>query len=287
MSKALAAPAFVATANLETIRIRAGRGAGQYWKDLISYREVLFFMAWRDVLVRYKQAAFGIAWALLRPLLTVAVFSIVFGRLGKFPSDGMPYPLLVFCGLLPWLFFAGASADASNSLLANQNLVSKVYFPRLHVPLAAVLASIVDFLFATLILFAMMAWYHVFPTWRLLSLPLFFAVAVLASCAIGVWFSALNVKYRDFRFILPVLIQVGMYASPVAFTARVVPPQWETLYWMNPMVGVIQGFRWAVFGEIVEFHWLPFLFSLALVVLLLVGGLLHFRSTEKTMADFL
>lgn len=270
---------------LETVRIRAGRSEGQYWKDLFSYREVLYVLAWRDVLVRYKQAAFGVAWAVIRPLITTLVFTLIFGRFGKFPADGAPYPLMVFVGLWPWHFFSGALLDASNSLVANQNLVSKVYFPRLLVPLASNAAATVDFLCSATILAGMMIWFGVVPTWRVIVLPLFFCVALATSAGCGFWLSALNVKYRDFRFIVPFLLQFGLYLSPVGFSAKVVPEKWMLLYSLNPMVGVIQGFRWALLGGESQIYWPGFGLALLLVAIIFAGGLTYFRRVERTLAD--
>ena len=265
--------------------IEAGRAERQYWKDLWRYRELLYFLAWRDILVRYKQTAIGIAWALIRPFLTMVVFTVVFGALAKLPSGGAPYPILVFSAMLPWQFFASALADCSNSLISNANLLSKVYFPRLIVPVSAVIVSFVDFMVSGMILLALMAWYNFVPSWRILTLPLFILIAFAAAMGVGLWMAALNVKYRDFRYIVPFLVQFGLYVSPVGFSSSIVPARWRLLYSLNPMVGVIDGFRWAILGGKTAFYPLGFILSLTLVVLLLTSGILYFRKVERTFAD--
>ncbi|OKH25546.1 phosphate ABC transporter permease [Hydrococcus rivularis NIES-593] len=265
--------------------IEAGRTERQYWKDLWRYRELFYFLAWRDILVRYKQTAIGIAWALIRPFLTMVVFSVVFGQLAKLPSDGAPYPILVFSAMLPWQFFANAISECSNSLIDNANLISKVYFPRLIVPTSAVMVSFVDFMISGMILLALMAWYNFIPSWRILTLPIFIAIAFAAAMGGGLWLSALNVQYRDFRYIVPFIVQFGLYISPVGFSSSIVPQQWRWLYSLNPMVGVIDGFRWAILGGGATIYWLGFLLSLGLVMLLLMSGIWYFRKTERTFAD--
>ena len=268
------------------IIIEAGRTEAQYWRDLWRYRELFYFLAWRDVLVRYKQTAIGIAWALLRPFLTMIVFTIVFGRLANLPSEGdAPYPILVFAAMLPWQFFANALTECSNSLITNANLLSKVYFPRLVVPTSAVIVSFVDFLISGIILLGLMAWFNAIPTWRILTLPLFIAIAIAASMGCGLWLAALNVQYRDFRYIVPFIVQFGLYISPVGFSSTIVPESWRLLYSLNPMVGVIDGFRWAIIGGNVQIFWSGFVCSLLLVGGLLTSGILYFRQMEKTFAD--
>lgn len=227
--------------------IEAGRTESQYWKDLWRYRELFYFLAWRDILVRYKQTVIGIAWALIRPFLTMIVFTIVFGTLAKLPSEA-PYPILVFAAMLPWQFFANALSECSNSLISNANLISKVYFPRLIVPTSAVIVSFVDFLISGMILLALMAWYNFVPSWRILTLPVFILIAFAAAMGGGLWLSALNMKYRDFRYIVPFIVQFGLYISLVGFSSSIVPEQWRLLYSLNPIVGVIDGFRWAILG---------------------------------------
>jgi lipopolysaccharide transport system permease protein len=265
--------------------IEAGRAEKQYWKDLWRYRELFYFLAWRDILVRYKQTAIGMAWALIRPFLTMVVFTVVFGNIAKLPSEGVPYPILVFAGMLPWQFFSTALSECSNSLITNANLISKVYFPRLIVPISAVIVSFVDFMVSGMILLGLMAWYNYIPTWRIVTLPLFIGIAFAASIGVGLWLAALNVEYRDFRYIVPFIVQFGLYISPVGFTSSLVPEQWRLLYSLNPMVGVIDGFRWAILGGESKLYLPGFMLSVGLVVLLLVSGIWYFRKMERTFAD--
>lgn len=269
----------------EELIIRAGQTERQYWRDLWRYRELFYFLAWRDILVRYKQTAIGVAWALIRPLLTMLVFTLVFGRLANLPSEGAPYPILVFAALLPWQFFANALSESSNSLIANANLISKVYFPRLVVPTSAVVVSLVDFGLSGIILLALMVWHQFAPTWRMVTLPLFVAIAFAAAMGVGLWLAALNVKYRDFRYVVPFIVQFGLYVSPVGFSSAIVPDRWRLLYSLNPMVGVIDGFRWAILGGDTQLYLAGFLLSSALVVGLLVTGVWYFRRVERTFAD--
>ncbi|NWF57772.1 MAG: ABC transporter permease [Fischerella sp.] len=266
--------------------IEAGRTERQYWRDLWKYRELFYFLAWRDILVRYKQTVIGMAWALIRPFLTMVVFTVVFGGLAKLPSPGnVPYPILVYSAMLPWQFFAGALTECSNSLISNANLLSKVYFPRLIVPTSAVIVSFVDFMISGMILLGLMAWYNFVPEWRILTLPLFILIAFAASMGVGLWLAALTVEYRDFRYIVPFIVQFGLYISPVGFSSTIVPPQWRLLYSLNPMVGVIDGFRWAILGGDSQIYLPGFALSLALVVLLLWSGIWYFRKMERTFAD--
>jgi lipopolysaccharide transport system permease protein len=265
--------------------IEAGRAETQYWKDLWVYRELFYFLAWRDILVRYKQTAIGIAWALIRPFLTMLVFTFVFGKLAKLPSPGVPYPILVFSAMLPWQFFANALSECSDSLITNANLISKIYFPRLIVPASAVIVSFVDFLISGIILLGLMAWYNFVPTWRILTLPLFVLIAFATAMGAGLWLAALNVKYRDFRYVVPFIVQFGLYISPVGFSSSLVPAQWRSLYFINPMVGVIDGFRWAILGGETQLYLPGFMISLGLVCLLLSSGIWYFRKTERTFAD--
>jgi lipopolysaccharide transport system permease protein len=265
--------------------IEAGRTETQYWKDLWRYRELFYFLAWRDILVRYKQTAIGMAWALIRPFLTMVVFTIVFGNLAKLPSEGTPYPILVFSALLPWQFFASALSECSNSLISNANLISKVYFPRLIVPASAIIVSFVDFLVSGMILLALMIWYNFVPSWRIITLPLFIGIAFAASMGAGLWLAALNVKYRDFRYIVPFVVQFGLYISPVGFSSSIVPVRWRLLYSLNPMVGVIDGFRWAILKVQSTIYWPGFVLSMVLVAFLFTSGVWYFRKTERTFAD--
>lgn len=270
--------------NQSELIIEAGRSNRHYWHDLWRYRELFYFLAWRDILVRYKQTTIGLAWALIRPLLTMIVFTLVFSKLAKLPSD-VPYPILVFAALLPWQFFANAFTDAGASLISNASMISKVYFPRLVVPTSAVIVSFVDFLISGVILIGLMLWYGFSPDWRIVTLPLFILVAFAAAMGAGLWIAALNVKYRDFRYIIPFVVQFGLYVSPVGFSSNIVPEQWRLLYSLNPMVGVIDGFRWAILGGNTQIYWPGFLLSLSLVSLLLITGIIYFRKTEQSFAD--
>jgi lipopolysaccharide transport system permease protein len=265
--------------------IEAGRTERNYWRDLWNYRELFYFLAWRDTLVRYKQTAIGVAWALIRPLLTMLVFTIVFGKIAKLPSDGVPYPILVFAAVLPWQFFASAFSEAGNSLVANSGMLSKIYFPRLIIPTSAVITSFIDFMVSAVILIALMIWYGQWPGWQILTLPLFTLLAFIAAMGCGIWIAALNVTYRDFAYVIPFMLQFGLYISPVGFASSIVPGQWRLLYSLNPMVSVIDGFRWAIIGGNSVLYLPGFLLSCAVIALLLVTGIAHFRRTEKTFAD--
>ncbi len=266
--------------------IEAGRTERQYWQDLWRYRELFYFLAWRDILVRYKQTMIGMAWALIRPFLTMVVFTVVFGKIAKLPTEGdTPYPILVFAAMLPWQFFANSLTECSNSLIGNANLISKVYFPRLIVPTSAVVVSFVDFLISGIILLGLMAWYDFAPSWRILTLPFFIAIAFAASMGAGLWLASLNVQYRDFRYIVPFIVQFGLYISPVGFSSNVVPGQWRLLYSLNPIVGVIDGFRWAILGGESNLYLPGFLLSLGFVAVFFFSGIWYFRKMERTFAD--
>jgi lipopolysaccharide transport system permease protein len=266
--------------------IEVGRTERHYWADLWRYRELFYFLAWRDILVRYKQTSVGIAWALVRPFLTMVAFTLVFGKLGKFPSEGAaPYPIMVFAAMLPWQFFANSLSESSNSLIGNANLISKVYFPRLIIPTSAVITSFVDFIISGVIMVGLMFWYQFYPGWRVITLPFFVAIAFASAMGVGLWLTALNVKYRDFRYIVPFIVQFGLYISPVGFSSSIVPERWRLLYSLNPMVGVIDGFRWAILGGNATIYWPSFILSNGLVLLFLVTGVWYFRRTEKTFAD--
>ncbi len=274
-------------ASKQKLVIEAGRTEKEYWKDIWRYRELFYFLAWRDILVRYKQTVIGIGWALIRPFLTMVVFTVVFGNLAKLPSEGAPYPILVFSAMLPWQFFSNSLSECSNSLISNANLISKIYFPRLVVPTSAVVVSFVDFMFSGMILLGLMAWYNFVPSWRILTLPLFIVIAFAASIGAGLWLCSLNVKYRDFRYIVPFIVQFGLYISPVGFSSTIVPEKWRLLYSLNPMVGVIDGFRWAILGGESKLYLPGFALSLVLVVLLFFSGIWYFRKTERTFADMI
>ncbi len=270
-----------------TLLIEAGRTELHYWKDLWRFRELFYFLSWRDILVRYKQTAIGIAWSVIRPLMTMIVFTVVFGKLAKLPSEGAPYPMLVYVAMLPWQFFANSLTESSNSLITNANMLSKVYFPRIIMPASAVIVSLVDFLISFVILVVLMIWYQFIPDWRIVTLPLFLFLALLASLGFGFWLAALNVKYRDFRYIVPFIVQFGLYVSPVGFSTNVVPEKWRLVYSLNPMVGVIDGFRWAILGGDIKIFWDGFFLSTGLVFLLFIGGVSYFRKTERYFADII
>lgn len=267
--------------------IEAGRTERHYWADLWRYRELFYFLAWRDILVRYKQTVIGVAWSVLRPVLTMAVFTVVFGQLAKLPTEGVPYPILVYAAMLPWQFFANAVSESSMSLVGNANLISKVYFPRLVIPASSIIVSAVDFLISFAILIILMVWYQFLPSWRMVTLPLFILMAFAVSFGFGLWITSLNVKYRDFRYIIPFIVQFGLYISPVGFSSTIIPEKWRLIYSINPMVGVIDGFRWAILGGASRLYWPGFLLSVGLVVLVLLSGIWYFRKTEKTFADII
>lgn len=269
----------------QEIVIKPGMGALHYWRDIWCYRELFFFLAWRDILVRYKQTAIGIVWSVIRPFMTMLVFTIVFSRLAKLPSNGVPYPIMVFAAMLPWQFFANSLSESSNSLIDNANLLSKVYFPRLIVPASSVIVSLVDFFISCSILAGIMLWYGFVPDFKILLLPFFLLLAFMVSFGVGLWFSALNVKFRDFRYVVPFLVQFGLYISPVGFSSAIVPDEWRFLYFFNPMVGVIDGFRWALLGDAFPVNWPGFWLSFFLMMLIFSSGVLYFRRMERTFAD--
>ena len=270
----------------DVIIIEPGRRELNYWQDLWRYRELFFVLAWRDIAVRYKQTVIGVAWALIRPFLTMVVFSVVFGRIANLPSDGnAPYPLLVFAGMVPWAFFSTSLADASNSLIGNSNLISKVYFPRLIIPVAAVVVAFIDLLIAFLLLVAILVWYEFLPDWRLVFLPIFVFLAAVASIGPALWLTGLNIKYRDFKYVVPFIVQLGLYVSPVGFSSLIIPEEWRFLYSLNPMVGVIDGFRWCILGGQSELYIPGLAGSAAMAALLFWFGLRRFRDTENSFAD--
>ncbi len=268
-----------------TLVIEAGRSEQRYWADLWRYRELFQFLAWRDILVRYKQTAIGVVWAILRPLLTMIVFTIVFQKLAKLPAVGAPYPVMVFAAMLPWQLFSSALVEASNSLVGNANLLSKVYFPRLIVPASAILTCLVDFAISFVLLLGLMAIYGLFPGWKIAVLPALVLLAIAASAGFGLWLAALNVRYRDVRYVVPFLVQLGLYVSPVGFSSSVVPERWRLLYSLNPMVGVIDGFRWSLLEGAPPPHATGVLLSVLITLTVLASGTWYFRRTERTLAD--
>lgn len=268
--------------------IEPGRREHHYWLELWRYRELFIVLAWRDLSVRYKQTIIGVAWALIRPVLTMVVFTIIFGRIAKLPSEGTaPYELMVFSGMLPWTFFSTGLAEASNSLINNANLVTKVYFPRLLVPTATIGVAFVDFLISFCILIVLMAWYKFLPGWEMALLPIFVLFAILASIGPSLWVTALNVKYRDFRYVIPFILQFGLYISPVGFSSNVVPQSWRLIYYINPMVGVIDGFRWCVLGGQNPLYLSGLGLSLSVAIFFLWLGISSFRKVERSFADLI
>jgi lipopolysaccharide transport system permease protein len=275
-------------AAFEELILEPGRADKNYWRDLWRYRELFYVLAARDLAVRYKQTAIGVIWAVLRPCLTMVIFTVLFSRIAKLPSEGhAPYALMVLAGMLPWTFFSTALGDASSSLVTNTNLVSKVYFPRLIIPTATIVVSFVDMMIGFGILVAMMAWYRFAPDLRILALPVFVLLAFLATLGPGLWITALNVKFRDFRYVIPFLVQLGLYVSPVGFSATVIPEKWRLVYALNPMVGVIDGFRWCILGGESPLDWRGLLVSIVVIAFFLWLGIRRFRRTEKSFADLI
>lgn len=271
-----------------TLIIEPGLADKNYWRDIWRYRELFLVLAWRDVAVRYKQTVIGLAWALIQPLATMTVFTVIFGKLANLPADGAaPYALMVYAGMLPWQLFATSLTGASGSLVGNANLISKVYFPRLIVPASAVVVAFIDFLVSFTILVCLMVWYQFLPSWQILALPLFVVMAFLASLGPGLWITALNVKYRDFRYVIPFFVQFGLYVSPVGFSSTLVPGQWRLLYSLNPVVGVIDGFRWAILGGESHLYLPGFALSWAVIAIFLWVGIRQFRKMEKRFADLI
>lgn len=268
--------------------IEAGLSERNYWRDLWRYRELFYFLAWRDILVRYKQTAVGVAWAVVRPFVTMLVFTVVFSRVAKLSAPGTaPYPLLVMAGMLPWQFFATALSESSSSLVGNSHLISKIYFPRLIIPAGSVITSFVDFLITLALMAAMMVWFQFVPDWRIFVLPLFMVLAFACAFGAGLWLCALNVEYRDFRYLIPFVVQFGLYLSPVGFDSSHISDRWHLLYSMNPMVGVIDGFRWSLLRAEVPVNMSSISISLTITVALCVTGIWYFRRTERTFADLI
>ncbi|HEU5164399.1 MAG TPA: ABC transporter permease [Chitinophagaceae bacterium] len=272
--------------------IEPGRAEKNYWKDLWRYRELFYILSWRDLKVRYKQTVIGVVWSVLRPLLTMMIFTFVFGKMANLkPPPGVDYAVLVFAGLLPWQFFAAGLTEASNSLVGNERLISKVYFPRMIIPAASVITSLVDFFISLVLMFALMIWYGTTPSFNLIFLPLFIIMAFFASFGVGLWLTALNVKYRDFKHVVPFLVQIGLYLSPVGFTSEkaslIIPEKFRILYYLNPMAGVIDGFRWCFFGEKTPLNWNGMLISFAVIIFFLLIGIRTFRKMERSFADLI
>jgi len=264
--------------------LESGRADKNYLKDLWRFRELFYILSWRDIKVRYKQTVLGAAWSIIRPLLTTIIFTVVFSKIAKLDNPGnAPYALMVFAGMLPWQFFSNALSESSNSLIGNANLITKVYFPRLIIPASSVITSLVDFAISFLILIVMMFWFHYIPSWHMLFLPVFIILAFLCAFGVGLYLTAVNVKYRDFRYIIPFIIQFGLYITPVGFSSAVIGEKWKLLYGLNPMVGVIDGFRWCILGD--PMNWNSFVFSSVVIVIFLIIGITYFRKMEKSFAD--
>jgi lipopolysaccharide transport system permease protein len=265
--------------------IEPNRPTIHYWRDVWIFRELFLFLVWRDILIRYKQTVVGVSWSIIRPLVTMLAFTVVFGLLAKLPSAGVPYPLLVFAAMLPWNFFANSLSEGAGSLVGNANLLTKVYFPRIIIPAASIIVSLVEFLISLVIMAGTMLWYGFQPDWRIIALPFFLFLVILPVAGAGLWLAALNVKYRDFRYLIPFMLQFGLYISPVGFASSIVPEQWRLLYSINPMVGVIDGFRWALLRGTIELYWPGLVLSTVLSMVLLITGLWFFRKTERILAD--
>lgn len=270
----------------EKLVIEPGRSAKNYWRDLWRYRDLFYFLAWRDTLVRYKQTIIGVAWAVIRPLLTMVVFTFIFNRVARLPApSSVPYVLLVMAAMLPWQFFASALTESSNSLIGNANLISKVYFPRLIVPAGAVITSLVDFLITCFLMAGLMLWYGFAPGWHLVALPLFVCLAFACALGAGLWLCALNVKYRDFRYVVPFIVQFGLYVSPVGFSSSIVPEEFRYVFSINPMVGVIEGFRWSLLRGMSPLDLKAVVLSVIVISAVCVSGVTYFRKMERTFAD--
>ena len=266
--------------------LEPGRAEKNYWRDLWRFRELFYFLAWRDILVRYKQTVIGVAWAILRPFLSMVVFTVVFGRIAKLPAPGsVPYSLLVMAAVLPWQFFATSLSEASNSLIGNTSLISKIYFPRLIIPAGSVITAFVDFLISLILIGLLMMWYGFIPDAKVFLLPVFILLAFDCSFGIGLWLSALNVEFRDFRYIVPFIVQFGLYISPVGFSSNIVPEKWQLLYALNPMVGVIDGFRWCLLRGQAPLQFSALVCSVCVTLFLCLSGIWYFRKMERTFAD--
>ncbi|MBF0520429.1 MAG: ABC transporter permease [Nitrospirae bacterium] len=269
------------------ITIEPERGAAHFFRELYDYRELLVFLSIKDVLVRYKQTVFGVAWAVMRPVLTMAIFTFIFGKLAKMPSHGTPYPVLVFTAMLPWQFFSNTVAESSNSLILNENMVSKVFFPKIIIPTSAVMVSLLDFFISFALLVGMLFYYNIWFNVRIVFLPLFLLLLTMLSLGIGYWLSALNVKYRDFRYVIPFVLQIGLYVTPVGFSSTVVPDKWKLVYSLNPMVGIIEGFRWVLSGSSAELYAMEIYLAISITLLILFTGVWFFNKNESTFADII
>jgi lipopolysaccharide transport system permease protein len=267
--------------------IEAGRTERHYLMDIWRYRQLLYFLAWRDILVRYKQTTVGVAWSVIKPFLTMVIFTLIFGRIAKLPSEGVEYPLMVFSALLPWQFFSSAVSGIGASLVGNSNLLTKVYFPRMIVPISALMVNLVDIMISFVVLAGIMFFYKAVPDERILTIPAFILIVFVASFGAGLWIASLNVKYRDFTYIVPFFLQVGLYVSPVGFSSSIVPENWRFVYSLNPMVGVIDGFRWALATSTSPLYWPSVLMSAVVALAFLISGLIVFRNTERTFADII
>ncbi|MCU0473987.1 MAG: ABC transporter permease [Bacteroidales bacterium] len=277
-----------ANKEFSNIIIEPGRIEKNYWTDLWRYRELFYVLTWRDIKVRYKQTAIGVAWAVIRPLLTMMIFSVVFGKLAKLPSVGnAPYPIMVFAALLPWQFFSTSLTECSNSLTGNTNLISKIYFPRIIIPTSAIITSFIDFFISFAILVVIMLYYHYVPSWQIVFLPFFTILVFFTSFGIGIWLTALNVKYRDFRYIIPFIVQLGLYVSPVGFNSNIIPQKWMLIYSINPMVGIIDGFRWCIIRDNTEYYFISLWISIIVTLLFTLIGIRYFRRAEKAFADYI
>ena len=271
----------------QSLIIEPGRSEKNYWKDLWRYKELFYILAWRDIKVRYKQTVIGAAWSIVRPLLTTIIFTVIFSRVAQFSHPTAPYILVVFAGMLPWQFFASAMSDASNALVGNSNLISKVYFPRMIIPASTIITSFVDFAISFIILIGMMVIYRFVPDWKIILLPVFIILAFLAAFGTGLFLTALNVKYRDFRFIVPFIVQFGLYITPVGFSSsqfiEKIGSGWKNVFYINPMASVIDGFRWCILGD--AMYWPGFFISCGIILFFLWLGIVYFRNTEKSFAD--
>lgn len=269
------------------IIIKPGKSIGHYWKELISFKELFIILAWRDITVRYKQTVLGILWTIIRPLLTMIVLTVVFSKIAKLPSEGVPYPLLVLVGMVPWQFFSSSLTESSNSLISNSSLLTKVYFPRLILPASTIIACLVDFLISLILVFLLMIYYHHVPSIKILFLPLFLIIIIFSSLGAGFFIAALNVKYRDFRYIVPFFVQFGLYITPVGFTSKIVTEKWKLFYYLNPMAGPIDGFRWALLSTESQIYFPGLVLSSFVTILILIIGTLYFRNTERKFADLI